>query len=635
MAGKNYENLMELVKEKHQSFIVYDVETTGVMDGLDNRITQLALCAYQYNEASQSYELQDKLFMLAKAEEGVLLELEAMRQVNDDVINRRLEKQFDYDTAKGKTNLTFQEYAEVNYEKVRSEIENTPPLRETLSSQGIDMERWIRTGEGLETSEMQVGVNAFLKKYESDVYITNGTRFAEHYLNKQKMSLFTDNKTVIDMVQVQRSIKGGKSRWTTDVTTFADQYYNDTGKRIKIFDALTKALCYSEMIGKAVEISVKQNTLSYVENMVKESAMNNDDNYVMSLSTMMSRHWELSDAVRGTYNFSSLEYVDFGNDRRYVDLDMMFEVNDNFEITLEGDKTPIKSWDELENKIKALNANISEELLTHIKEKFEEVQKEVEAVKPKEEVQELADKDVFYNLQADFGERLKAFEALADALEEEHQELVKDYSRLRVRGVRLSEIDSFSETFRLISSKTLLFDLGIYGLSEHTELPYEIDFLKGYLSYKGKDEPIVNLENIPDSDWAKIKSGITMCLEHKMDDVINQKVSANEELKVNTTALKKRFWTEGKTEVDRDLFNKVSKLHDYLFDAMGLDDMYDKYAKEDAVYGIYDDVRSGKDIRKAFDDVFNMVYDYEIESKDFDKFYKKAFKDNEREEGER
>lgn len=540
MAGKNYENLMELIKEKHQSFIIYDVETTGVMDGLDNRITQLALCAYKYNGESKSYELQDKLFMLAKAEESVLKELIDMRQVNDEIIDKRLKKQYDYEKTKGKTTLSLQEFKEANREKIIGEIENTPPLTDTLFMQGIDMEHWIRSGEGLEASEMQVGVNAFLKKYESDVYITNGTHFAEHYLKKQKMSLFADNKTVIDMVQAKRSMAGGLSRWTTDVPTFADQYYKDTGKRIKTFDALTKALCYSEMISVAVGIEVKQNNLTYVENMVKESAMNNDDNYVMSLSTMMSKHWELVDDIVGDYNFSSLEYVDFGNDRRYVDLDSMFEVNDNFEITLEGDKTPIKSWEELENKIKALNANISEELLTHIKEKFEEVQEQVRAVTPIEKmIQDEPTAVKNTSLQTDLSERLKAFEELADSLDAEHSKLIADYKRLSQREDRYMAIKAYSEAFRTIKSKSALFDRGVYKLVELKDgSNYSVDFLRGVLERKGKD--VSELENIPDDVWKKITLSIDSTLSERMDRVIQEKRDKVNEVNDNIRNLKNK-----------------------------------------------------------------------------------------------
>lgn len=82
-------------------------------------------------------------------------------------------------------------------------------------------------------------------------------------------------------------------------------------------------------------------------------------------------------------------------------------------------------------------------------------------------------------------------------------------------------------------------------------------------------------------------------------------------------------------------FDKISKLHNYLFDTMGLGDAYDKYAREDAVFGIYNDICSGKDIKQAFNDTFNAVYDCGINYDDFDKFYKKVFKDRNQENGNR
>ena len=62
----NKEKLQSYVKNQKRPVIVYNVETTGIMDGNDNRITQIALAAYNYNHGNEMYELQDHMFLLAK-----------------------------------------------------------------------------------------------------------------------------------------------------------------------------------------------------------------------------------------------------------------------------------------------------------------------------------------------------------------------------------------------------------------------------------------------------------------------------------------------------------------------------------------------------------------------------------------
>ena len=76
---------------------------------------------------------------------------------------------------------------------------------------------------------------------------------------------------------------------------------------------------------------------------------------------------------------------------------------------------------------------------------------------------------------------------------------------------------------------------------------------------------------------------------------------------------------------DRDTWSKISQLHNALFDYLGLDAEYDKYAREDAVFGIYDDVTSGKDVRDSFYSVFDVVYDTEIPEDIFEDYYQQIF----------
>ena len=142
----------------------------------------------------------------------------------------------------------------------------------------------------------------------------------------------------------------------------------------------------SEMACGMTENKVRHNSVHRLGEKVKEEAFKMDDKYVMSAVRASSLKWvpaSVGEFYHADYVFNSLEYVDFGNSRRYVDLDAMFALNDNFEVTLEGEKTPIKNWEELENKIKALNAEISPKLLERIKDKFEEVKKEAELEKGK------------------------------------------------------------------------------------------------------------------------------------------------------------------------------------------------------------------------------------------------------------
>ena len=202
-------------------------------------------------------------------------------------------------------------------------------------------------------------------------------------MKKDGISLLEYNgkDNTVDLTQAERSMYGGATMWTTDMETFAGNYKATTGKEIKTFDALTKALCMGEIAVSACDLSIALTSKNYLEKKVAECAASKDEEYVMSLTRASSLNWipDYENKYNDfDYHFSSIEYIDFGNDRKYVDIDKMFEMNDNFEITLEGEKEPIKSWEELEAKIKSLNAKISDALLNKIHEKYNEIEKEAD-----------------------------------------------------------------------------------------------------------------------------------------------------------------------------------------------------------------------------------------------------------------
>ncbi len=427
----NYEKLMSDIRDDHKPFIVSDIETTGVMNGNDNRITQVALVAYKYEDGQ--YRLQDKIFMLAKADKKVLDTISSREMPTSKNATTLLEEEYAYslisdvkrqirncegrlETAR-KNNRTLKieteeanlkalnddletlrkdigetpdiyresdactEYVKSRLEDKVRELNSAPKLSERLSLQGIDRDRWQKSGEGLNDYELQVGITKFMEEYTTPdtVVLTNGNYFQKHYMEKQNLSYGNDN--LIDLNMVQKSKGRELGDWTPDLDRFAEAYRKDTGKEIKVFDGLTKALCYAEIAMKAVDLKLTNTSKAYLENAVKEEAFKHDDDYVMSISALSRHNWVLMDAVPENFNgytFNSLEYVNFGNDRRYIDLDTMFRVNDDFEITLEGEKEPIKTWEELEAKIKALNADISEELLKKIEDRYEEIKAEAE-----------------------------------------------------------------------------------------------------------------------------------------------------------------------------------------------------------------------------------------------------------------
>lgn len=449
--GKNYDKLMQKLGNEHKPFIVYTVESTGRMRGHNDRITQIALVSYKWNDSAKRYELQDNLFILAKADIGQLDTTAAMRMPTKENAIRELQESYKYNygradikayetclghiakyekdiadvaagTYKGRfrpdtlhKNLSkyqaqavelkkkvddimaykqqhgdkivetpeCKQYVADNLDDYIEKMRKEPSLPDELALQGISFAEYRKGKIGLEPAEMQTGINEFLKKYDSPdtVFVTNGTYYEQRYLQKENMSIDKPAENIIDFAAITQedSTKAADVR----LEDFVAFYKRATTKTIKTFDAFTKALCYAEIAAKNCKLNLSNRSLEQLTNAVKEAAFKNDHNYVMSISSMANMNWTKIDRkIFADYTFNSLEYVEFGNDRRYVDIDKMFEVNDNFEITLEGDKTPIKTWEELEAKIKALNSHISDQLLEKIKTKYEELEHRVEASRP-------------------------------------------------------------------------------------------------------------------------------------------------------------------------------------------------------------------------------------------------------------
>lgn len=286
----------------------------------------------------------------------------------------------------------YDDFIKTNLERKMNELRDNVGCREILKMQGIDLDKYEKSGEGLTDGEIVIGMNEFLDHYltKDTAFLTNGTYFTKHYLEKLGEHL-PETATYIDIPQCvnsnsHKTYEKMGNRYAPEFSSFAEFYKEMTGKEIKNFDAYTKSLCMSEMACGMTENKVRHNSVHRLGEKVKEEAFKMDDKYVMSAVRASSLKWvpaSVSDFYHADYVFNSLEYVDFGNSRRYVDLDAMFALNDNFEVTLEGEKTPIKNWEELENKIKALNAEISPKLLEKIKDKFEEVKKEAELEKGK------------------------------------------------------------------------------------------------------------------------------------------------------------------------------------------------------------------------------------------------------------
>lgn len=286
----------------------------------------------------------------------------------------------------------YDDFINTNLERKLNELKDNVGCREMLKMQGIDLDQYKKSGEGLTDGEIVIGMNEFLDHYltKDTAFLTNGTYFTKHYLEKLGEHL-PETAVYIDIPQCvnsnsHKTYEKMENRYAPEFSSFAEFYAEQTGKKIKNFDAYTKSLCMSEMACGMTGSKVRHNSVHRLGEKVKEEAFKMDDKYVMSAVRASSLKWvpaSVGEFYHADFVFNSLEYVDFGNSRRYVDLDAMFALNDNFEVTLEGEKTPIKNWEELENKIKALNAEISPKLLEKIKDKFEEVKKEAELEKGK------------------------------------------------------------------------------------------------------------------------------------------------------------------------------------------------------------------------------------------------------------
>lgn len=447
----NKEKLQTYVQNQKRPIIVYDVETTGVMDGSDNRITQIALAAYNYNESKGAYELQDHMFMLAKANEKSIQNIlhrqtnsveVAKELVNEQILynyanqplkeiknaerrietleqniekarsggyksiqnpedialkveefNEKIEKekqtiaelQNTYENNKKRVeenpSAVLEEFSE-NYDELveiqMETLENQLKLKDVLEVQGIDLDRWRKEKTGLSFGEIQLGITKFVEKYGKNdtVLLNNGTYFCNHYMKKEHLKIMENNE------EIDISKCYGSKEWIFSLDELKLNYFGETGKEIKKFDALTKCLAFAEMVSKETSIPFKNTSKSYIEEQVKLDAIKHkegdDMDYVITMAELEKSHivMDIPRYDKDIPCFSTLEYIDFGSERRYVDLDRMFEINDNFEVTLEGEKDPIKTWEELEKKIKALNGEISPELLEKIHEKYEEIREQ-------------------------------------------------------------------------------------------------------------------------------------------------------------------------------------------------------------------------------------------------------------------
>lgn len=522
----NYERLVENIQQQHKPFIIYDVETTGVMDGNDNRITQIALASYSYNEQKEQYELQDKMFLLAKGDKTALEKIEENQIINEINVRRAIFNDYKYSIVKeikslekklinctdevredhfkgeisrlkdvyeylDKTAISFGmmeemqkternpltlaiftealNYLKAHWDEKVDEMTKAETIGSRLMRQGINFEVYKEGNEGLTSAEMNIGISNFLKKYMTNdtVFINNGTYFSHHYLDKEGIQIADKDAIEIDMTQAQRSMNGGKSSWTTDIEKFAENYKNATGKEIQTFDAFTKALCIGEIAMQATDLKLVNNSEHYLQSMLKEEAMSKDDGYVLSKDSVLTWVPDHNTFTNADFIFNNLEYVDFGNDRRYVDLDSMFTINGNFEVTLEGEKTPIKTWEELEAKIKALNSEISKELLDKIHDKFMEISDRAVEQKAEKEsaVQTVQKVDVEYeeglsglylsksviDAELEVEEKKSVAEDTENGIEEETVEDIKEDVDLpkAVEPIKITEKETFEEALRI------------------------------------------------------------------------------------------------------------------------------------------------------------------------------------------
>lgn len=417
--------------------------------GFHSTVSQLALAAYKWNPDTDRYEIQDSIFMLAKQNPEEVTECIARTEPSSENIERILKDEFMYIfTHKDKADLikllkkridlkdqieahiagsyqgrfslivlqnrlkdveakidaqrqVIDEKEKVLAMYTREEILDTPEakayyedpkkikdtlidlkgidIQKYLAEQGISLDEYKKGEIGLTSEEIQTGIDEFLKQYKTadTVFLTDNMKVEKHYLDKGSMSIIDpDFDKCVDLYSMGK----GVLKRILDLKA---------SKHIQVTDAFTKTLLCIQVFGGENRLMFSNSSLEQVVNDVKFDTFKNDNNYVMSLSSILNKNWKFVDGhIRGFYNFSSLEHVTFGNDRRYVDIDKMFEVNNNFEITLEGTKEPIKSWEELEAKIKALNSDISETLLNKIKEKYEETRNLAEKKKEEKTVSE-------------------------------------------------------------------------------------------------------------------------------------------------------------------------------------------------------------------------------------------------------
>ena len=99
MADRRISNLQKMKNEitgQKKPIIFYDVETTGIMNGNDNHVTQIALTAYNWNQFKGQYELQDNLFMLAKAHPDTLHNIEERTAPTKENAKRLIKTEYLY-----------------------------------------------------------------------------------------------------------------------------------------------------------------------------------------------------------------------------------------------------------------------------------------------------------------------------------------------------------------------------------------------------------------------------------------------------------------------------------------------------------------------------------------------------------
>lgn len=499
----NREKLQTYVQNQKKPIIIYDVETTGVMDGSDNRITQIALAAYNYNEKNGMYELQDHMFMLAQANEKSIKNI-LHRQTDNLEVAKELAKEsllytYTHKPLSDIKNITKQiETLYRNIEKARNgryksletpedvviyieeqneqikkrqeqikqledihnihklQVQENPDeiveefkekfdllveeqqkmlkentkLQDVLKIQGIDLDRWRKEKTGLSFGEIQLGITKFVEKYGKNdtVLLNNGTYFCNHYMKKEHLKIMKDHEEI--------DISKCYSRdWTFSLDELKDNYKQKTGKEIKTFDALTKCLAFSEIISSEINVPFINTSKTYLEEQVKlETISHKEDDtmdYVITMAELERSHivMDIPRYDRNIPCFSNLEYIDFGSERRYVDLDRMFEINDNFEITLEGEKDPIKTWEELEEKIKALNGEVSFELLNKIHEKYDEIQQV--ANKNRNDVKIKNESLIFSNQEKT--NRMSKMASLLEEIDKKEQEIDNQLKELQIK----------------------------------------------------------------------------------------------------------------------------------------------------------------------------------------------------------